>query len=73
MKLLGIVEKLRKFHGVGQGAHDKQPLEWKLQGDGGLRQKCPSWEGAMDIFWNYTERCAPSSPQKQSKGVLRAS
>ena len=42
MKLLGILEKLRNFQGVGGG------------GGGCLRQKCPPWERGMDIFWNYT-------------------
>ena len=31
MKLLGILEKLRNFQGVGGGGYDNHPLEWKFQ------------------------------------------
>ena len=26
----------------------------EIPGGWGLKQKCPMWEGGMDIFWNYT-------------------
>ena len=39
---------------TGGGGYDEYPLEWKFQGGGGFKQKCPSWVGGIDIFWNYT-------------------
>ena len=41
------VEKLRQFQGVGGvgGGSDKHLLEWKFQGGGVLKKKCPPWGG----------------------------
>ena len=49
--------KITGIPGSGGGEVDKQPLEWRFQGSGGLTQKSPLWGvGDMDIFWNYTAR-----------------
>ena len=39
---------------TGGGGYDEYLLEWKFQGGGGFKQKCPPWVGGIDIFWNYT-------------------
>ena len=44
---------------------DKHPL------GGGLKQKCPPWEGGvMDIFWNYTIRVAFPVLEESLKLIL---
>ena len=44
------VEKLRKFQGAGGGGGGTQPLEWKFEGGGGVKQKCPPWGGGYGYF-----------------------
>lgn len=38
----------------GSKGYDKHPLDWKSQGAGGLKQKCPLSGRGMDILQNYT-------------------
>lgn len=50
--------KIKEIPGGGGGGEEfgawQATLRMKTPGGGGLRQKCPLWEGAMDIFLNYT-------------------
>ena len=40
------LENYGNFRGC-KGEYDQHPLEWKFQGEGGIKLKCPPWVGEL--------------------------